>query len=912
MESAQSLFQPPALPANFADYYQRHAGETMLVCGCGNSLNQLHDAEHFLTIGVNDIGRKFHPDYLVVLNSRHQFTPERFAHIEQSQAKAIFSHLALDIAHPGMVRFMLGQYGGVEINDRHSLPYTRNSTYVAACLAMFMGAKRVGFIGMDFTDHHFFAQTGRHSLSHELPRIRQEYARLVDAAARHGVELVNLSQQSAVDTLPYQPLSAFSHQAKSTKSLNIVSYATTPVVGVPKLLSECIEHCTPHRCRTVWATNHYGNGVRFEREVEWEKQPDIACALLEAADLLIVHNGFTAPQHKALLANKPVITLAHNYISNVDRQFVARGMPGLVVAQYQAALEEFAQWQAVPNPVPLWNPLFDDAEKEATVTIAYTPSVKHDEYPANHRLYWHGKGYQRTMAILRRLAQRYPLRLLTLEAGQVDFTQSMEMKRRAHIVIDECVTGSYHRNSLEGLAAGAVVVNGLGLKPDIAAVLQRCTPDASSPFVCASLDTLENVLSELIELGAQHLRERGLQNRAWLQQHWDFAEQWPQFWLPAIQALLGNTHSSLPPRAPLLHHAPAMPHLAAPAELDEGVSVIVPFAGEHRLAALQCMLTGLKQQPDVRRVLVVELDNQPHAQAVATELADDYLFACTSSPFSKARALNIALPFVHTRYLLWLDADLLLPQDFIRLAWQECERRQLDCLIPWSTINFLSEEESRQVQAEQRRPEACSPVFQQRSGAQGGAVLARTDFALRHGGMDETFVGWGGEDNAWFHKASVLGTAAFTHDTRRPLWHLYHPLSAGYCRQQEHIAANPYYSQNVQRLQQLRTVRHGAAFSQHFPPPAKYSAPWDGSVTIVCPAEHTVLAQRLHAMYGEALRVVTQPEQQAISPALSSPDTAPDILVEQVIKAICTHHAQHAASPGAGTFPETSVTGATR
>ncbi|HCB1501400.1 TPA: glycosyltransferase [Klebsiella michiganensis] len=910
MENARPLFHPPAIPAHFADYYQRHAGESMLVCGCGNSLNQLHDAEHYLTIGVNDIGRKFHPDYLVVLNSRHQFTAERFAYIEQSQAQAVFSHLSLDIPNPGVVRFALGQYGGVEINDCHSLPYTRNSTYVAACLAMFMGAKRIGFIGMDFTDHHFFAQTGRHSLSHELTRICQEYARLVEAAARHGVEMVNLSKHSAVHTLPYQSLSVFAREAKSAKSLNIVSYATTPVVGVPKLLSECIEHCTPHRCRTVWATHQYGNGVQFEREVEWERQPDIANALLEAADLLIVHNGFTAPQHKALLANKPVITLAHNYISNVDQQFVARGMPGLVVAQYQAALPEFAQWRAVPNPVPLWNPLFTNTEKEATVTIAYTPSVKHDEYPVDHRLYWHGKGYRRTMAILARLAQRYPLRLLTLDAGQVDFTQSMMMKQRAHIVIDECVTGSYHRNSLEGLAAGAVVVNGLGLKPDIAAVLQQCVPDAGSPFVCASLDTLESVLSELIELGPQRLRERGAQSHAWLQQHWDFAGQWPLFWLPAIQTLFGNTRPILPPLTRPQSNTPIAPRLAAPDALDDGVSVIVPFAGQTRLAALQCTLEGLKKQLDVRRVLVVELDKYPHAQDIATTLADDYLFACTSSPFSKARALNIALPFVRTRYLLWLDSDLLLPPDFIRQAWQECETRRLDSLIPWSTVYFLGEEESLQVQTGLRRPETCSPVFQQPRGAQGAAVLARTDFVLRHGGMDEAFLGWGGEDNAWFHKASVLGTIALTHDAQRPLYHLYHPLSSGYCRQQEHIAANPHYSHNVQRLQSLRNIRHGVTFSQHYPPPAKHTAPWDRTVTVVCPPAYTALAQRLQAIYGEALHMVTQPEPQSIDLGLpSQPSASPDTLVAHVIKTICTFHARNAASTASGDIHEASISG---
>ncbi|MTD26929.1 glycosyltransferase [Erwinia sorbitola] len=886
------------VPTRFADFHQRHAGESILVCGCGSSLNQLQEAEHYVTIGVNDVGRKFHPDYLVVLNGRHQFSAERFAPIAASQAQAIFTHLSLGIDHPNVVRFLLGQRGGVEVNTLDSLPYTRNSTYVAACLAIFMGAKRIGLIGVDFTDHHFFAPTGRHSLSAELARIRQEYARLAEACTRLGVELVNLSAQSAVDTLPYEPLAAFSARAKSAKSLNIVSYATTPVAGVPKLLSECIERCTPHRCRTVWATHRYGNGVEFAGDVEWQHQPDMARALLEAADLVIVHNGHTAAQHNEILRHKPVITLAHNYMWNVDQQFVKRGLPGMVVAQYQASLPEFAGWQAVPNPVPLWDPLFALGEKEQRITIAYTPSGKHEKYPPGHRLYWHSKGYISTMAVLQRLAQRYPLQLLTTQSGQVSFSESMEIKRRAHIVIDECVTGSYHRNSLEGLAAGAVVINGLGLESAISDVFQRTVSAAPSPFVCASLATLEMVLTDLIASGPQRLTEQGIRNRQWLLQHWDFSAQWQQFWLPQ----LANARGKMPP-APNAVQAvklPARVSVSAPPQtlciqtpLTAGVSVIIPFAGNQRTEQLRCVLLGLKKQPEVKRIIVVELDRSANAREIATGLADDYLFAYTQQPFSKSRALNIALPFVTTQYILWLDSDLLLPEGFIQQARDECEHRGLDCLIPWDTVYYLGQNESEQIQQGVRQPGDVQPVhqFQSRRGAQGGAVLVRTDFILQHGGMPVQFQGWGGEDNAWFHKVSVLGKIDYTADRKRALFHLYHPLSSGYCRHGEHIAANPHYQNNFQLLQRMRSARSAATFSQRYPASAWHSAPWDATQAIVCPPSHAALAQRLRDFYGDALSVTPQPDMQAVDLSLFNPDQAAlDQTVLAVIRHICTLH----------------------
>lgn len=866
------------LPARFEDYHQRHAGQSMVVCGCGSSLNALQEAEHYLTIGVNDVGRLFQPDYLVVLNGRHQFSADRFRHIAASRARAVFTHLQLGIDHPHIVRFQLGQRGGVEIGPQARLPYTRNSPYVAVCLAIYMGAKRIGMIGVDFTDNHFFGATGQHSLNAELALIKREYAALTEASARLGVEIVNLSSRSALDTIPHQSLEQFAAHAKSEKSLKIVSYATTPVAGVPKFLSECIDQRTPHHCRTVWATHQYGNGVQFDRDVEWQSEPAVALELLRAADLVIVHNGRTDARHATVLKDKPIITLAHNYMWNVDRQFVERGLPGLVVAQYQAALSEFAQWTPVPNPLPQWSALFAAGSKDVPLTIAYTPSGRHEQYPPSHRLYWHSKGYQSTLALLQRLAKRYPLQLLTTQTGQVSFAESMAMKRRAHIVIDECVTGSYHRNSLEGLAAGAVVVNGLGLKSEISAVFQRCIGTAASPFVYANLDTLERVLTELIEMGPQKLQELGTGNNAWLSEHWSFSQQWHKFWRPAVDQAFAQggqnraahlvRETPLPPkRAPAAQPAARL-QAAGPApspptrlpsfdHLTDGVSVIVPFAGIERLAALQATLQGLKRQSDIERVIVVEMDQRPNGEGVAGALADDYVFVHTTERFIKSRAMNIGLPFVRTRHFLWLDGDLILPDQFVLQARKECEARGLDCLIPWDTVFYLSQSDSERVQSGQCAPCACTPVhqFQSRRGAQGAAVLVRTDFALQHGGMFEQFKGWGGEDNAWFHKVSVLGKIAYTDHLQRHLHHLYHPLSSGYCRRGEHIAANPTYRNNFDLLQRIRTLRTPAQLLAHYPAPGHHSAPWLGTRMVYFPPLAAQLAERLCLMYGAAIQV---------------------------------------------------------
>lgn len=187
----------PALAA----FRDAHAGETIVVCGCGESLKELPTPGNHITIGVNDVGRLFDPTYLVVVNPRNQFKANRFRYVEQSSARVLFTQLDLGLVRPRVVRFKLGQYGGTGLGLADVLHYAQNSPYVAVCLAAYMGARRIGLIGVDLTDHHFFAKTGRHSLAGRLREIDAQYGRLAAALEKRGVELVNLSSISRLTSL---------------------------------------------------------------------------------------------------------------------------------------------------------------------------------------------------------------------------------------------------------------------------------------------------------------------------------------------------------------------------------------------------------------------------------------------------------------------------------------------------------------------------------------------------------------------------------------------------------------------------------------------------------------------------------------------------------------------------------------
>ncbi len=540
-----------------ASFEGAHHNDKVVVCGCGNSLNEFTDPGRFTTIGVNDVGRLFQPTYLVVANWKHQFRGDRFHYVETSQAQYLFTHLSQEFPHPAVVRFRHGTCAGVEFSNPNVLHYSDTSTYMALCLAIHMGARLIGVIGIDYTENHFFGKTGVHPhvAYSKLSTIDEQFRNLRAAINQRGVKVFNLSQTSRLTAFPKISLEEFAAlpppqtaSGAGDAPLRIVSYGTTPVAGVPAILARCINAATPHSCRCVWATNDYRTGAVFRGDVQWDESPAAAEAELTNADLVIVHNGKVDKRHRELLSDKAVAVMAHNYLWNVDQTFLHRGFPGMVVGQYQATLPEFKGWSVVPNPIPLWETGFQPAEKHDTVTICYTPYGKHESYPETHHLYWHAKGYRTTMSILDRLAARFPVRLEVIRNRPISHAQALEMKRGAHIVIDECVTGSYHRNSLEGLAAGCVVVNGVGLLPGLPDVIRYCAGGTRrNPFTFASLETLENVLTSLVANGTSALAAEGTENRRWMERHWNFSQQWEQFWRPVVTAALQHRpHQGLP------------------------------------------------------------------------------------------------------------------------------------------------------------------------------------------------------------------------------------------------------------------------------------------------------------------------------------------------------------------------------
>lgn len=198
----------------FPDYIGKYKDETFIIAGCGSSLNMYsgEDLSKYYIIGVNDIERILTPDFLVVVNEIRTFMRGRWEFVRDSLSPVIFSH----IDDPGpitrkdhLAKIKIGQRNQARLDQFQEVDYTMNSPYMAAIIAYQLGAKKIGMVGVDFTNNHFFSETGTHKLSKHISNIDSEYSLLRRELEKRGVKVANLSPISQLEAWPRMSLSDF-------------------------------------------------------------------------------------------------------------------------------------------------------------------------------------------------------------------------------------------------------------------------------------------------------------------------------------------------------------------------------------------------------------------------------------------------------------------------------------------------------------------------------------------------------------------------------------------------------------------------------------------------------------------------------------------------------------------------------
>lgn len=184
----------------------------------------------------------------------------------------------------------------------------------------------------------------------------------------------------------------------------------------------------------------------------------------------------------------------------------------LVIAQYHATLPEYSSCTVVRNVIDFTSPQYDPKTINDVIRIGFSPS-RVQKFGQ-----WHDKGYSETVAVLNKIKKIYgPFVEIDIITG-VSLHECINRKSKCNIIIDECVTASYHRSGLEGLALGKLTI--CSLSPKVEQILLNSSGAKSSPFVNIWINDLEIELCRIIDSGILNILEKGKESRHWMNRFW--------------------------------------------------------------------------------------------------------------------------------------------------------------------------------------------------------------------------------------------------------------------------------------------------------------------------------------------------------------------------------------------------------
>ena len=266
----------------------------------------------------------------------------------------------------------------------------------------------------------------------------------------------------------------------------VYHYRATNIASAPLELSKAINKFdNNYHCKLIG----YGSTLPFPKQ----------------CDILHAHN--TLPDSN--FSNKKILQY-HSEPFQVDLK--SKVNQKLVISQYHATLAEFSSCKIVRNVIDFTESQYRPKTIDSVIKIGFSPS-------RTKKLgQWHDKGYSDTVNILNKIKKIYgPLVEVDIITG-VPLDQCIARKSNCNIIIDECVTASYHRSGLEGLALGKMTI--CSLSPAVEKVLLSSSGATVSPFVNIWKNDLEIELCKIIDAGLDFILHKGIESRNWMNKHW--------------------------------------------------------------------------------------------------------------------------------------------------------------------------------------------------------------------------------------------------------------------------------------------------------------------------------------------------------------------------------------------------------
>lgn len=212
-------------------------------------------------------------------------------------------------------------------------------------------------------------------------------------------------------------------------------------------------------------------------------------------------------------------------------------------------------------------------------------------------------------------------------------------------------------------------------------------------------------------------------------------------------------------------------HPLAPGEIPQ-LTVLIGHRGEQRLPLLLATLASLAAQREVRmECLVVEQDDEPRI-ASALPAWVRHVHApplAPGAPYNRSHTFNVGARHARGRVLLLHDNDMLVPEGYGQRVLERIDRG-FEVINPKRFVFYLDQKASEAVLRGGSPTDGSAGTIVQNLEA-GGSMAILSDTYRAIGGMDETFVGWGGEDNEFWDRCRTRPTWIWGYEPIVHLWH---------------------------------------------------------------------------------------------------------------------------------------------
>lgn len=303
--------------------------------------------------------------------------------------------------------------------------------------------------------------------------------------------------------------------------IKVVHITENPIAGAPMNLNLALNKFQGDKVqsRHIAASDRNENRI-FKSDMLTGVTPyEEIKFVLQNADIWHFHNFYSKqdlfrryPELWKLSAKKKRVWQVHSQRSttwvDLEEGLRDRGARHLVIGQYHP--RQWPECTVVPNVIDITEPLLmpQDRVWENPLRVAFSPSRV--RFPG-----WDNKGYDETVPVLQKFVNKGYLKAEVI--FDKPHAECLELRAKAHIAIDEIITGSYHLCSLEALSQGIFTIANLDELQ--VKTLKDLTGAEVLPWRCAGADNLARLLLICVQdpEGVKLVAEG---SRRWMEKYW--------------------------------------------------------------------------------------------------------------------------------------------------------------------------------------------------------------------------------------------------------------------------------------------------------------------------------------------------------------------------------------------------------